>query len=494
MRKHKFYSIFIVFIIIIFLTGCVKYPESEDSEIKESDVWYDFADLLSPGYYLGKGAVDIINDVYNLNNLIKNIIPGFIDFDDTQTLIDSIEKAMSAGSVDNHLTYSQGICLGISISDTSEKMTLPEALRHFGDLYNDGNPDTNPTINDLKQTKKKAECCQDKFISESSEEKKYLFQITGALIKLLDYKISSMEQSTSITITVDDDFIDDSVNHKWDTIQEGLEDANNGDTIIVKSGKYPEQLIIDKQIIMKGEEYPVIDGEETGTVMIIQADNINFEGFEVIKSNPKRENARKGIEINANNVVIVNCIFSNNNIGISSRGENNIISNSKFNNNRIGLVISNGKDNIVENNYFFKSNLILGKASKNVIKNNLIELCPHFGISVYDNSNDNKIVSNTFKLNSMGAIEISESKWGPTSHYNIIYNNNFMDNGEDFQVYDDGNNQWDNGIKGNYWSDYKGVDTDNNGIGEIPYDKIGNFDTNEKSGYQDNYPLLNPTT
>jgi parallel beta-helix repeat protein len=37
------------------------------------------------------------------------------------------------------------------------------------------------------------------------------------------------------TIYVDDDFIDDPANHKWNTIQEGVDDANDGDTIIVRN-------------------------------------------------------------------------------------------------------------------------------------------------------------------------------------------------------------------------------------------------------------------
>jgi hypothetical protein len=41
---------------------------------------------------------------------------------------------------------------------------------------------------------------------------------------------------------------------------------------------------------------------------------------------------------------------------------------------------------------------------------------------------------------------------------------------------------WDNGAMGNYWSDYSGVDQNNDGIGDTPYV----IDENNK----DSYPLM----
>jgi len=45
------------------------------------------------------------------------------------------------------------------------------------------------------------------------------------------------------------------------------------------------------------------------------------------------------------------------------------------------------------------------------------------------------------------------------------------------------NNQWDNGTIGNYWADYIGVDTNDDGIGDTPYNIQGS------AGSQDNYPI-----
>jgi nitrous oxidase accessory protein NosD len=44
-------------------------------------------------------------------------------------------------------------------------------------------------------------------------------------------------------------------------------------------------------------------------------------------------------------------------------------------------------------------------------------------------------------------------------------------------------NSWDNGSKGNYWSDYAGTDSNGDGIGDTPHVLYENN--------QDNFPLMN---
>src|SRR5450759_1947936 len=46
-------------------------------------------------------------------------------------------------------------------------------------------------------------------------------------------------------------------------------------------------------------------------------------------------------------------------------------------------------------------------------------------------------------------------------------------------------NNWDNGTIGNYWSDYRGTDSNHDGIGDTPYV----IDSNNK----DNYPFMSPS-
>ncbi|KKM83336.1 hypothetical protein LCGC14_1310440 [marine sediment metagenome] len=107
------------------------------------------------------------------------------------------------------------------------------------------------------------------------------------------------------------------------------------------------------------------------------------------------------------------------------------------------------------------------------IANNQANYNKMYGI--YLSSSDlNTILDNEVKFNNMKGIELDYCQ------DNIIYLNNFIGNQYNAQDFI-GNNQWDNGVIGNYWDDYDGKDTDDDGIGDTSY-----------SFYQDaidNYPI-----
>lgn len=67
------------------------------------------------------------------------------------------------------------------------------------------------------------------------------------------------------------------------TIQEGIAKASEGDTVLVKKGIYKEvNIIIDKSIVLLGENLPTIDGEDRGEIIKIVADNVTVDGFKII--------------------------------------------------------------------------------------------------------------------------------------------------------------------------------------------------------------------
>ncbi len=108
--------------------------------------------------------------------------------------------------------------------------------------------------------------------------------------------------------------------------------------------------------------------------------------------------------------------------------------------------------------------------SRNNITNN------YNGISLTSFCNDNTIKENNITNNSVFGIYLGGDSFG-----NIIYHNNFIDN-QYKHAYSQLQNTWDNGAEGNYWSNYTGVDADEDGIGDTPY-KI-------EEANQDRYPLM----
>ena len=73
------------------------------------------------------------------------------------------------------------------------------------------------------------------------------------------------------------------------------------------------------------------------------------------------------------------------------------------------------------------------------------------------------------------------------SNNNIVYKNKLQDN--QINAIDNGIiNQWDNGTIGNYWDDYGGVDANDDGIGDTPYD------VPPEGGSVDNYPIWDDGT
>ena len=67
------------------------------------------------------------------------------------------------------------------------------------------------------------------------------------------------------------------------TIQQGINQAVEGDTVLVKKGIYKEtNIIIDKSIILLGENLPTIDGDNKGEIIKIVANNVTVDGFKIM--------------------------------------------------------------------------------------------------------------------------------------------------------------------------------------------------------------------
>jgi parallel beta-helix repeat protein len=81
--------------------------------------------------------------------------------------------------------------------------------------------------------------------------------------------------ASGATVVVDDDG-----SGNFTTIQEAINASEIGDVIVVQNGTYPENLVVDRSIVLKGENGPVVKGSGLSAPLItITSDNVTLEGF-----------------------------------------------------------------------------------------------------------------------------------------------------------------------------------------------------------------------
>ncbi|MCK4615069.1 MAG: right-handed parallel beta-helix repeat-containing protein, partial [Thermoplasmata archaeon] len=217
------------------------------------------------------------------------------------------------------------------------------------------------------------------------------------------------------TIYVDDDnwadpMQDGSEEHPYDTINEALDDAENGDTIMVKDGTYDEDIEIDVSvfIIGYGDDDTIITGGGEDDVVNITSDNVEMKGFSV------------DIESEATT-------------GIMVRSDNNRLADISVNNpDRNGIFLENARDNDIVNctshNSDGSSGLYLKSSSDNELidctsydnfyagiyfdssSNNRIERCTCYGnyhsFNILGSSDSNEIIDCTAYSNSRDGFDI----------------------------------------------------------------------------------------
>lgn len=265
------------------------------------------------------------------------------------------------------------------------------------------------------------------------------------------------------------------------SIKQGIAIAADFDTLLIKKGNYKEfNIVVDKPLTLKGENYPVVDGEYHGEIIRIISDNVTIDGLYIInvgtsyttdyaairvvksdsfliqnvvleklffgiyleRSNNGRVyhnkvigdaideyNSGNGIQLwYSHNVQIDRNIVQGTRDGIYLEFSDNILINNNIstNNLRYGLHFMFSNDDVYTDNTFENNGagvaVMFSKRIKmvgNVFKKNWGMAA--FGMLLKE-INDAEIIGNTFEENTIG-INIEGSN-------RIIYkNNNFISNG-----------------------------------------------------------------
>jgi len=266
------------------------------------------------------------------------------------------------------------------------------------------------------------------------------------------------------TWTVDDDGTAD-----FSTIQEAINNANEGDTICVYNGTYYENVVVNRAVSLIGEnrDSTIVDGNMTGDVVRITQDHVNITGFTIQRSGRALFNSGISLSSTGHCDISGNRIVDNE-IGIYGSPKNASISNNTITNNHIGVAIDPG-------------------ATCNIISGNCL-MANNVSIHIY-NANSNSIFENNM-TNNRRSITLGYSR------NNRFYHNYFFNNTEQILIFPSGYaNFWDAEYpsSGNYWDDYVDVDqfsgpyqneTGSDGIWDHPY-VIDQSNT-------DHYPLVEP--
>jgi parallel beta-helix repeat protein len=258
----------------------------------------------------------------------------------------------------------------------------------------------------------------------------------------------------------------------------------NGHTIFVEKGTYYEHILVNKSISLIGQNRSttILDGSGNGTVVTISKDDVNVIDFTVQNSGGPPE---RGLYLdNVNNCSIIGNRIIDNQFGIRiwNSSNNNTISENNITSNQAGIYLY-GSSNIISGNNVFDNYYGISlyvSSSDNIISGNNLEN-RGYGTSFYSDSSNNTISYNNITRH-FGGIYLDRSS------NNSFYHNNIIDNNDQVILDEFSNNAWDNGIEGNYWSDYSGVDMDGggDGLGDSPY-LIAMDNT-------DSHPLMGPVT
>lgn len=114
------------------------------------------------------------------------------------------------------------------------------------------------------------------------------------------------------------------------TIQQTINQSEDGDTILVEPGIYHEKnLLVDKAIVLKGLDFPVLDGESKYEIISIKSSYVTIDGFKIIHSGRGTLEDPAGIKIyNSHHVAIINNKLFDTFFGIYTQyGKNCIIKN-----------------------------------------------------------------------------------------------------------------------------------------------------------------------
>jgi parallel beta-helix repeat protein len=223
--------------------------------------------------------------------------------------------------------------------------------------------------------------------------------------------------------------------------------------------------------------------------IVVERDNIVVDGAGYALQGTGAYKSR-GIDLlNRSNVTVSNLQMKYFEEGIRLGGFSNKIIDNHVTNNSNGVCLEDSsKNNIISGNNITNNGWgIRSRGSNNTIHANNITSNKNYGV-YFDYSSDNSVVGNSIENNTSGLYFLLSSN--NTVSHNIFFNNqkHVKDAYSDAPwLLDPSVNIWDDGVKGNSWSDYEerypnATELGGSGVWDTPYVIYENN--------QDNHPLV----
>jgi nitrous oxidase accessory protein len=95
--------------------------------------------------------------------------------------------------------------------------------------------------------------------------------------------------------------------------------AQPGDTLTVQGGAFTGNLVIDKPLTLNGVDWPVVDGDNTGSIITIAAPDTTIRGFVIRNSGQSLDQQNSGIVIEGEHALVENNRFENTLFGIYAK-------------------------------------------------------------------------------------------------------------------------------------------------------------------------------
>jgi parallel beta-helix repeat protein len=252
----------------------------------------------------------------------------------------------------------------------------------------------------------------------------------------------------------------DGVAGEWCTLY--LNNVKNGAIIDCKiwNGAIPFHMVNIRDCRIIGNEA----FDNTWEAITLEGDCDN----NLIENNYLHNNAKGGIILwddSEYNRIHNNTISGNSRSAIQIVSDNNWVTQNRITSNQGNGIrlYGNAKSNIIGENIILDNSYdgISLNAAETSIDGNLISGNRHTGIKLYFEAANNSITNNSMINNTKQGITLGE-----LTSFNIVANNDFLDNGNSCQALDNGVQ---NEFSHNYWSKWFLPDDDQDNIVDVPY-------------------------